>query len=140
MVTELHLIHESSTLIKHIPSVVIVFDEQGRIYQWNPVAEKVFGYSAEEVIGRKMKHVYPEKSTLIADLWHRLLQYETLEQLIIKPRHKAGYEFWLGMLPAPIYDDSNTFNDVILIGRELSAEKRDMEELTSQRTARFQAE
>ncbi|MBV7336619.1 PAS domain S-box protein [Chloroflexi bacterium TSY] len=100
----------------------------------------MFGYSAEEAFGRKMKHIYPEKSTLIADLWYRLLQHETLEQLIIKPRHKEGYEFWLGMSLAPIYDNSNRFNGAILIGRELSVEKRDMEELISQRTARFQAE
>lgn len=36
----------------HALDAIIVMDAQGRIAHWNPAAERIFGYSAEEAIGK----------------------------------------------------------------------------------------
>ena len=36
---------------------VIMMDAAGRVVHWNPAAEKTFGYSPEEMIGRELHHV-----------------------------------------------------------------------------------
>ncbi|HCU23450.1 MAG TPA: hypothetical protein DF383_00395 [Deltaproteobacteria bacterium] len=41
------------TTIDHALDAVIVFDEEGEIVYWNPQAEKIFGWSAAEALGKK---------------------------------------------------------------------------------------
>ncbi|HEU4585539.1 MAG TPA: PAS domain S-box protein [Gemmatimonadaceae bacterium] len=48
-------------VIDESPLVKIVLDLDLRIVQWNPTAERVFGWSAEEVLGRSYYIVIPEE-------------------------------------------------------------------------------
>jgi PAS domain S-box-containing protein len=40
--------------------VVVADVDTGRIVQWNPAAEKVFGYSAAEAVGMPLETLVPE--------------------------------------------------------------------------------
>jgi PAS domain S-box-containing protein len=47
-------------LINNAPDGVIVFDKLGRIRLWNPKSEEIFGYKADEVIGKKISEtIFP---------------------------------------------------------------------------------
>jgi PAS domain S-box-containing protein len=50
------------TIVEIAPDAVITIDEQQTITLFNPKAEEIFGYSAEEVIGRPLTTLMPEKS------------------------------------------------------------------------------
>jgi PAS domain S-box-containing protein len=41
-------------LIEHLADAVIFADRDGVIQLWNPGAQAVFGYSADEVLGRRL--------------------------------------------------------------------------------------
>ncbi|MEI9911367.1 MAG: PAS domain S-box protein [Bacteroidota bacterium] len=43
---------EIAAIIKAAPDAVIVFDDQSRVIKWNPEAEKLFGYTSNEVTGK----------------------------------------------------------------------------------------
>ena len=47
-------------IITHIVDAVIISDERGIINTFNPAAEKIFGYNAQEVIGHNVKILMPE--------------------------------------------------------------------------------
>lgn len=49
---------------------VIVTDMRGRITHWNPGAERMFGFAADEAVGRSPTFLYPEsvRDGLIADI------------------------------------------------------------------------
>jgi PAS domain S-box-containing protein len=51
----------SEALIEHLADAVIFADDQGLIQVWNAGAEAVFGYRADEVLGRRLDVLIPER-------------------------------------------------------------------------------
>ncbi len=50
------------TIIEIAPDAVITIDENQKITLFNPKAEEIFGYSADEVLGQPLTMLMPEKS------------------------------------------------------------------------------
>ena len=48
-------------LVDSSPLPIIVFDTAGKITLWNPAAERVFGWRAEEVLGKPIPFIPEEK-------------------------------------------------------------------------------
>jgi PAS domain S-box-containing protein len=42
------------TIFRNAPEAVIVIDEEGKITSWNPMAEAIFGWTPDEVIGKNL--------------------------------------------------------------------------------------
>ena len=51
----------TALLLQQAPDAVIFADLEGIIQEWNPSAERVFGYSREEAIGMSLDLVVPER-------------------------------------------------------------------------------
>ncbi|MBP6667957.1 MAG: PAS domain S-box protein [Gemmatimonadales bacterium] len=60
--------------VARTPLGVIEFDAEGRVRQWNPAAERIFGWGREEAIGRHAAFLVPEErqAALAAD-WQEVL-------------------------------------------------------------------
>jgi two-component system sensor histidine kinase PilS (NtrC family) len=56
-------------IIRSITSGLITLDDRGRIISFNPAAEKIFGISAENTIGKKAEEVLP---SVLEQVRHRL--------------------------------------------------------------------
>ncbi len=50
----------ASWLIEQSPDATIYSDKEGRIRLWNAAAEKMFGFSAEQVLGQSLDIIIPE--------------------------------------------------------------------------------
>jgi PAS domain S-box-containing protein len=48
-------------LVEYMADALIFADREGLIRLWNPGAEAVFGYAADEVIGRSLDIIIPER-------------------------------------------------------------------------------
>ncbi|MEA2682403.1 MAG: hypothetical protein QOK05_731 [Chloroflexota bacterium] len=64
-----------SSVFDHALSAIVTADETGRITGWNPQAEKIFGWSRDEAMGR------PLHETIIPERY--------------RARHLAGFKRWL---------------------------------------------
>jgi PAS domain S-box-containing protein len=51
---------QTQTIVKNVINAIISIDEQGIVESFNPAAEKIFGYTAEEVIGNNVHILMPE--------------------------------------------------------------------------------
>jgi len=53
--------HQLRTLIQASPLAIVALDPKGIVQAWNPAAERIFGWSADEVMSRPVPYIPPEK-------------------------------------------------------------------------------
>jgi PAS domain S-box-containing protein len=71
-------LRQQAQVIDQIHDSVVSTDLDGRVTSWNKGAERLFGYSAKQALGKHISFVYPED------------QREFLEREVIKPLQKKG--------------------------------------------------
>jgi two-component system sensor kinase FixL len=69
------VVAELRALLDAAVDAVIVADQHGRIVEFNPVAERLFGYSAAQMIGQAVNHLMPEPHRSAHDGY--IQRYET---------------------------------------------------------------
>jgi len=63
------------SLVDRIPLGVVVFGQDFRIVEWNPAAARVFGWTAEEVLGREASFLLPpEVGPVVGQVWREVLE------------------------------------------------------------------
>jgi PAS domain S-box-containing protein len=113
---------------------VIVRDLNGTILGWNPGAERLFGYTAEELIGRSVTELVPaEHRHEVAAFNARVARGERLDQVETVRQHKDGTLLQVAMSLSPIRDRSGRVVALCAIGRDITERKRLEEELEERR-------
>lgn len=112
-------------LLSVVGNAVIATDMQGQVTYWNPAAEKLYGWSAEEALGRQIVELTPAEQT-------REQAQEIMAQLAQgKPwsgeftvRRKDGSEFPAFVFDTPIVDEGGNLTGVIGVSNDVSERKR----------------
>ncbi len=108
---------------------IILLDTSGNIQNWNKGAEKIKGYSAEEIIGQNFRKFYTQE-----DLDEKLPD-ALLDEARIKGKanhegwrkRKDGTRFWGSIVITALHDDENNVNGFSKVTRDLT-ERRNHEE------------
>ena len=94
-----------------------------RITSWNPAAERMFGYSSAEVVGKPAKFLTPKNRTNEIDaIQAKINAGEHVEGLETKRVRKNGTVFPVSLTVSPIHDDG-TIVGVSVIYRDLTEQK-----------------
>ncbi|MCC6167422.1 MAG: response regulator [Caldilineaceae bacterium] len=90
------------------PLAVVTFDPEGRITEWNPAAETIFGYRREEVTGTFFQETIMPKSEgqrrLVASVWDALLEQQGGQHAINENRTKDGSVILCEWFNTPLID------------------------------------
>ena len=106
----------------------------GTVLSWNAAAERIFGYSAQEMVGSSIyKLIPPEMHGDERDILARVGQGEHIARFEAIRRHKNGSLFPIELSIAPVRDDSGTIIGASSIKRDISERRRALE--TSSRLA-----
>jgi PAS domain S-box-containing protein len=102
---------------------IVSEDLHGIVQSWNRGAEKIFGYSAEEMIGQSITKLLPpdrldEETQILA----RLFRGETLEHLHSLRRCKDGRIVLVSLTISPIRAADGTIIAASKIAREITGE------------------
>jgi PAS domain S-box-containing protein len=85
---------------------VIALSPKDEVLLWNKTAERMFGYSSDEVLGKPYPLVPPGTETEHRAKLARVMAGETLRHLTFRRRHKDGTERDIQSTVAPFYDAS----------------------------------
>lgn len=75
---------------------IYMVDPSGAVASWNPGAERMYGYTADEIIGRQFSVVYPPEDLADgkhAEAWQRAMEDGHFEQERVRVR-RDGSRFW----------------------------------------------
>lgn len=114
----------AENLIRCSLDMIISVDQQRRIIEFNPAAERVFGYAREEVLGRPVDVLYAEASRGSNVSQTALNTGFTGE---VRNRKKNGEMFWSYVSASPLRDLEGRVVGLMGISRDITRE-REMEE------------
>ncbi|MCF8334958.1 MAG: PAS domain S-box protein [Bacteroidales bacterium] len=81
---------KSKMIFENVMDAIITIDENGLIDQFNPSAEKIFGYSADEVAGKNVKMLMPGKHAKQHDTYINRYLRTGEKHIIGKAREEEG--------------------------------------------------
>jgi PAS domain S-box-containing protein len=100
----------------------------GTIFTWNASAERIFGYSAAEMVGSSIfKLIPPELHGDERDILARIARGEHIAHFESIRRHKNGTLFPIELSISPVRDGSGTIVGASSIKRDISERKRALE-------------
>jgi two-component system sensor kinase FixL len=102
----------------------------GIVTSWNAAAERLFGYTAEEIMGRAIAIL---ATPATADEMPRILETvgrgERVEHYETERRRKDGQIIAVALTISPVCDDAGRIVGASKIARDITAVKRDADEL-----------
>ncbi len=95
----------------------------GVITSWNAGAEALFGYTADEVIGRPLQGLLAGDDPELAEIGERLNRGERLEPIELAMRTKDGSEVIVSSSAAPIKDITGRVTGVSAVVRDVTEQR-----------------
>jgi sigma-B regulation protein RsbU (phosphoserine phosphatase) len=97
----------------------------GVIVSWNPAAERLFGYSAEEIIGQSVLQLFPKhRRDEMLDILGGVRRGETMGIQETERRHKSGEIIPVSVTVSPIKSESGEIIGASSIARDISQQKQ----------------
>lgn len=132
---------ELAAIVESSDDAILSKDLNGIIHSWNHGAERIYGYTAAEIIGKHITSLlprdYPDDTLqIMARLrrGERLEHYETLRQA------KDGTVLNVSLTISPIRDESGTIIGASAIARDITERKHSEKELRRSRQALQESE
>ena len=99
-------------------------DLDGTIRTWNRGAERLYGYSHDEAVGRSVRMLVPED---LADEWAKVMAMlahgEHVEQLETERVRKDGQRVAVALTVSPMWDSDGKVVSASVTGRDISRRK-----------------
>jgi len=113
---------------------IYLLDRDGHVLTWNPGAERIKGYKAEEVIGLHYSRFFAEEDLARgrpAELLRRATAKERVEDEGWRVR-KDGSRFWANCVLKAIHDSTGTLTGFSKITRDVTGQKQAQESVIAE--------
>jgi len=111
-------------LVEASPLAVFSVDRRGQVTSWNPGAEKIFGFTSDQAIGRSNPIIPPDLASE-----HQLLLQKVFSGEIIRGFESVRQRADSSRIPvnayaAPLYAEDGSINGVMSVLEDISEAKR----------------
>jgi PAS domain S-box-containing protein len=128
-VTERKLMDETRTrlasIIESSTDAIIGKDDKGIVISWNTGAEKIFGYTADEMIGQPILRLLPDdRQREESDILARIKQGETVDHIETVRKMKNGQFIQVSLTISPIRDSRGRVIGASKVARNITERKQ----------------
>ena len=118
-----------AAIVESSDDAIISKDLNGIIRSWNRGAERIFGYTAEEIIGKPVTTLaVPERVEEIPGILNRIRRGERIDHYITKRQTKDGRVLTISLTISPIKDSTGRVMGASKIARDIT-EREQAEEM-----------
>ncbi|MGP0175179.1 diguanylate cyclase domain-containing protein [Pseudomonas sp. NCHU5208] len=119
----LNLMHFKA-LVESSDDAIISKSTESIIASWNAGAERMFGYSADEMIGTSIRRLIPEERAFEEDeILEKITRGEKVEHFQTQRLHRDGHLIDISVTISPIYSEDGRIIGASKIARDISSAK-----------------
>ncbi|MBA3712953.1 MAG: PAS domain S-box protein [Pyrinomonadaceae bacterium] len=110
-------------VIRAAPLGIVTLDNEGIVKTWNPAAENIYGWSADEVIGRLLPTVPEDKIEEFITNHRRAVRGEVFSGYETRRMRKDGTPVEISISTAPLIGAGGQLNGVVALVTDITARK-----------------
>lgn len=119
-----------ASIVLNSVDAIYAMSIQGQILSWNPGAEKLYGYSEKDAVGRNISIVVPDfKLKELEHLLGKVSKGERIESFETKRMRRDKSTLDVSLTLSPIREESGLVTRVSAISRDITFKKQVEEEL-----------
>jgi PAS domain S-box-containing protein len=114
-----------AAIVKNSDDAIVSKNLDGIITSWNPAAEEIFGFTADEAIGKSIRIIIPpDRQTEEDDVLARLRRGEAISHFETVRMRKDGTQFPASITVSPIRNADGRIIGASKIARDISFRRR----------------
>lgn len=122
--------NQLASIVLNSIDAIYAMSIDGQIQSWNPGAEKLYGYSERDAIGRNISIVIPDfKQNELNHILNKVAKGERIESLETKRQRRDKKIIDVSLTLSPIWDEAGIVTSVSAISRDITFKKQVEEEL-----------
>lgn len=131
-----------ASIVENSQDAIVLRALDGMIISWNKGAEKLYGYTKEEVVGKPIAIIFPEENiSEVQEITNKIVNNIKVENYKTTLINKNGSVIIASISCSPIYDSSNKIIGIANIARDITEKEKLLNELEeSERKWRFALE
>ncbi len=119
-----------SAIVESSDDAIVSKDLNGIVTSWNKGAERIFGYSADEMIGQSILKLIPQEyHHEEQDILERLRSGQRIDHFETIRAHKNGRRINVSITVSPIRDQRNRIVGASKVARDVTEQRRAMDQL-----------
>ncbi len=114
-----------AAIVESSDDAILSKDLEGTILTWNHAAERMYGYTAEEMVGRSIFTIVPaERREEVQHILDHIRRGESVRNLETVRVRKGDLPIDVSVTVSPIFDGSGTAVRASIIARDITMQKR----------------
>lgn len=125
-----------AAIVQSSDDAIYAKDSKAIVTAWNPAAEKLYGYTAEDACGQVISFIIPEdRSGEEFDILERVLRGERVDHYETKRRRRDGRLIDVSLSVSPVRDTAGNVVEAAVIARDVTEQRRLEAEVEAARAA-----
>jgi PAS domain S-box-containing protein len=125
---------QMAAIVESSVDAIVSKQLDGTVMSWNRAAERIFGYTAEEMVGSSIYRLIPDElHAEEADILSRISRGEQVAHYETTRVRKDGSRVTISLTVSPVFDAAGNITGVASIKRDITESKR-LEQLVRQAT------